>query len=146
MFPINSKPVNWFPLQINWLISIWWGTLVFSGLIVFSPFTGHFPFLQPMQNQRIQPLQNQRMFSGGVERDHWPETSPALLQRVTNVNGFVSPLAWFNSSHYFDWSAVAITTAPLCRVLSIFRGLYMRRVIHRQFFSLLESYGGRIKG
>ena len=31
-FPIIYKPVNWFVLQINWLVSIWWGTLVINGL------------------------------------------------------------------------------------------------------------------
>ena len=25
-------PVNWFPMQINWLVSIRWGTLVVNGL------------------------------------------------------------------------------------------------------------------
>ena len=32
-FPIIYKPVNWFALQINWLVFIWWGTLVVNGLI-----------------------------------------------------------------------------------------------------------------
>ena len=32
VFPIIYKPVNWFVLQINWLVSIWWGTLVINGL------------------------------------------------------------------------------------------------------------------
>ena len=32
MFPIIEKPINWFSLQINWLVSIWSGTLVI-GLI-----------------------------------------------------------------------------------------------------------------
>ena len=32
MFPIIKKAINWFTLQINWLVSIWWGTLVANGL------------------------------------------------------------------------------------------------------------------
>ena len=32
MFPIIQKPVNWLAKQINWLVSIWWGTLVVNEL------------------------------------------------------------------------------------------------------------------
>ena len=32
MFPIIKKPVNWFALQVNWLVSIWWETLVVNEL------------------------------------------------------------------------------------------------------------------
>ena len=32
MFPIIQKSINWFSLQINWLVSIWSGTLG-NGLI-----------------------------------------------------------------------------------------------------------------
>ena len=32
--PIIYKPVNWFVLQINWLISVWSGRLVVNGLSV----------------------------------------------------------------------------------------------------------------
>ena len=35
MFPVIKRPVNWFALQINWLVSMWWGTLVVNGLILF---------------------------------------------------------------------------------------------------------------
>ena len=30
--PHHIIPVNWFPMQINWLVSIRWGTLVVNGL------------------------------------------------------------------------------------------------------------------
>ena len=33
IFPIIKKPVSLFVLQINWLFSIWWGTLVVNGLM-----------------------------------------------------------------------------------------------------------------
>ena len=32
MFPIIKKPVNWFAMQINWLVPIWLGTLIINGL------------------------------------------------------------------------------------------------------------------
>ena len=38
MFPIIQKPVNWFTLQINWMVSIWWRTLVVNGLTSYMPF------------------------------------------------------------------------------------------------------------
>ena len=39
MFLIIQKPVNWFALQINWLVSVWMGTLVDNGLImIFAQF------------------------------------------------------------------------------------------------------------
>ena len=38
-FPIISKPVNWFAFEINWLVSIWWGTLVVNGLKMLAVFT-----------------------------------------------------------------------------------------------------------
>ena len=31
--PYILKQVNWFVLQINWLVSIWWATLVVNGLL-----------------------------------------------------------------------------------------------------------------
>ena len=33
MFPIIQKPVNWFALQINGVVSKWWGALVVNGLM-----------------------------------------------------------------------------------------------------------------
>ena len=36
----HAKPVNWFALQFNWLVSIWWGRLVVNGLKS-SPGTCH---------------------------------------------------------------------------------------------------------
>ena len=37
--PIIEKPVNWFALQVNWLVSLWWGTLVINGLVINSLLT-----------------------------------------------------------------------------------------------------------
>ena len=31
MFPITEKPVNWFAMQLTWLVSLWWGKFVVNG-------------------------------------------------------------------------------------------------------------------
>ena len=50
-------------------------------LIAFSPFQVHFSFLQPLQTQRFSDVFRD------IDRDPWPETSPALLPAATNVGG-----------------------------------------------------------
>ena len=35
--PTIKKPVNWFALQINWLVSLWWGAVVANDLTYFTP-------------------------------------------------------------------------------------------------------------
>ena len=37
MFPIPWKSVNWFAMQISWLVSKWWETLFINGLTHFRP-------------------------------------------------------------------------------------------------------------
>ena len=51
--PHHKKPVNWFALLINWLVSIWWRTLVVTGLNHFRPM---FPLYTPYRFMQVYSL------------------------------------------------------------------------------------------
>ena len=80
-------------------------------LIAFSPFQVHFSFLQPLQTQRFSDVFRD------IDRDPWPETSPALLPAATNVGGSAPQHDIILTS----WNEVMQYPQPLHHVATFFQ-------------------------
>ena len=76
MFPIPWKSVNWFAMQISWLVSKWWETLFINGLTHFRPMLH---FSAPWK----QKWEGLLMFSGSIAK--WLVS----IRNVTGWNGLI---------------------------------------------------------
>ena len=80
MFPIPWKSVNWFAMQISWLVSKWWETLFINGLTHFRPMLH---FSAPWK----QKWEGLLMFSGSIGKGIL--TRNGLMVMLYNAKQFV---------------------------------------------------------